>query len=102
MEPNSSLKDRAVISRRDTGVSITVNAEDLNVLSLKQKPDFVQTPCVQSLAERAQCYLQAGFPVHFSGPAGTSQQRTELTPRQRDILAALGVDQPPLFARLHA
>jgi Transposase DDE domain len=38
----------------------------------------------------------------FSGPAGTSQQRTELTPRQRDILAALGVDQPPLFARLHA
>jgi nitric oxide reductase NorQ protein len=73
MDPHSSLKDRAVISRRDTGVSITVNAEDLNVLSLKQKPDFVQTPCVQSLAERAQCYLQAGFPVHFSGPAGTGK-----------------------------
>jgi gas vesicle protein GvpN len=50
-----------------------VNADDLNVLSLKQKPDFVQTPCVQSLTERAQCYLQAGFPVHFSGPAGTGK-----------------------------
>ncbi len=47
--------------------------DDLNVLSLKQRPDFVQTPCVQSLAERALCYLQAGYPVHFSGPAGTGK-----------------------------
>ncbi len=47
--------------------------DDLNVLSLKQKPDFVQTPCVQSLTERALCYLQAGYPVHFSGPAGTGK-----------------------------
>jgi nitric oxide reductase NorQ protein len=50
-----------------------VNAEDLNVLSLKQKPDFVQTPCVRSLSERALCYLRAGYPVHFSGPAGTGK-----------------------------
>jgi nitric oxide reductase NorQ protein len=47
--------------------------DDLNVLSLKQRPDFVQTPCVANLAERALCYLQAGFPVHFSGPAGTGK-----------------------------
>ncbi len=47
--------------------------EDLNVLALKQRPDFVQTPCVQSLAERALCYLTAGYPVHFSGPAGTGK-----------------------------
>jgi len=47
--------------------------DDLNVFSLKQKPDFVQTPCVQSLSERALCYLQAGYPVHFSGPAGTGK-----------------------------
>jgi gas vesicle protein GvpN len=47
--------------------------DDLNVLSLKQRPDFVQTPCVQSLTERASCYLQAGYPVHFSGPAGTGK-----------------------------
>lgn len=50
-----------------------MNVEDLNVLSLKQKPDFVQTPCVRSLAERALCYLRAGYPVHFSGPAGTGK-----------------------------
>jgi gas vesicle protein GvpN len=50
-----------------------VNADDLNVLSLRQRPDFVQTPCVRSLADRALCYLQAGYPVHFSGPAGTGK-----------------------------
>ena len=38
----------------------------------------------------------------FTGPAGTSQQRTELTARQREILRALNVAQPPLFLHLDA
>ena len=38
----------------------------------------------------------------FAGPAGTSQQRTELTARQRDILRALHVASPPLFLHLDA
>jgi hypothetical protein len=38
----------------------------------------------------------------FTGPAGTSQQRTELTARQRDILHALNVAQPPPFLHLDA
>jgi Transposase DDE domain len=38
----------------------------------------------------------------FTGPAGTSRQRTELTARHRDILHALGVAQPPLFLDLQA
>jgi hypothetical protein len=38
----------------------------------------------------------------FTGSAGTSQQRTELTPRQREILHALAVAQPPLFLHLQA
>ena len=38
----------------------------------------------------------------FAGTAGTSQQRTELTAGQRDILRALGVAQPPLFLHLDA
>jgi len=36
----------------------------------------------------------------FTGQAGTSQQRTELTAGQKDILRALGVAQPPLFMHL--
>ncbi len=47
--------------------------DELNVLSLKQRPDFVQTPCVQNVSERALCYLNAGYPIHFSGPAGTGK-----------------------------
>jgi transposase len=38
----------------------------------------------------------------FTGPAGTSRQRTELTARQREILHALGVAPPPLFLDLQA
>ena len=36
----------------------------------------------------------------FQGPAGTSRRRTEATARQRQILAALGVPEPPLFTLL--
>jgi hypothetical protein len=38
----------------------------------------------------------------FTGPAGTSHQRTELTARHRAILRALGIAQPPLFLHLAA
>ena len=38
----------------------------------------------------------------FTGPAGTSQQRTELTPRQREILHALEIPKPPRFLELNA
>jgi nitric oxide reductase NorQ protein len=47
--------------------------EELTVLSLRRKPDFVDTPYVRSLCERAGFYAQAGYPVHFSGPAGTGK-----------------------------
>ncbi len=35
--------------------------------------DFVLSPMVASLTERALAYLEAGYPVHFSGPAGTGK-----------------------------
>jgi hypothetical protein len=38
----------------------------------------------------------------FTGTAGTSRQRTELTASQREILRALGVAQPPQFLHLAA
>ena len=36
----------------------------------------------------------------FTGPAGTFQQRTELTRTQRDILKALKIDAPPRVYQL--
>jgi gas vesicle protein GvpN len=35
--------------------------------------DFVLSPEVQALSDRAVTYLEAGYPVHFSGPAGTGK-----------------------------
>ncbi len=47
--------------------------------------DFVATPYVQGITERALCYLQVGYPVHFAGPAGTGKTTLAL-----HIAASLG------------
>ena len=43
------------------------------VLSLQPRRDFVETPAVRDLTERALAYLGAGYPVHFRGVAGTGK-----------------------------
>jgi nitric oxide reductase NorQ protein len=43
------------------------------ILAVKPRPDFVETPAVHAVSERALAYLAAGFPVHFRGPAGTGK-----------------------------
>ena len=35
--------------------------------------EFVVTPFVEELTERALAYLQVGYAVHFAGPAGTGK-----------------------------
>lgn len=47
--------------------------DDPTVLTLQKKPDFVETPYIRGVTERALDYIQAGYPVHFSGPAGTGK-----------------------------
>jgi nitric oxide reductase NorQ protein len=53
----------AVVAEPPTPASMTVEASD----------NFVLTPQVRHMADRALAYLQAGYPVHFSGPAGTGK-----------------------------
>jgi nitric oxide reductase NorQ protein len=40
------------------------------VLSAQPSADFVETSYIRDLTNRALDYIEAGFPVHFSGPAG--------------------------------
>lgn len=40
---------------------------------LEPEPGFVETPDIKRLTERALSYLKAGYPVHFSGPAGVGK-----------------------------
>jgi nitric oxide reductase NorQ protein len=42
-------------------------------LSVRPRPDFVETPAIRELTERALAYLAASFPIHFRGPAGTGK-----------------------------
>ncbi len=43
------------------------------ILVDKEQPGLVVTPEVQNVVRRTMKYLDAGFPVHFSGPAGTGK-----------------------------
>lgn len=43
------------------------------VIEPRPLPDFVETPYVAALTERALGYVSAGFPVHFRGASGTGK-----------------------------
>lgn len=43
------------------------------IMVAKEQPSFVKTPYVEDIIKRALTYLKIGFPIHFSGPAGTGK-----------------------------
>lgn len=47
--------------------------EELSVPTSNSTSDFVVTPYVEEITQRALDYIRAGYPVHFSGPAGTGK-----------------------------
>ncbi len=55
-----------------------VTAENDTLLRLQPGPEHVRTPATERLAARALAYLEAGFPVHFRGPAGSGKTKTAL------------------------
>ena len=52
--------------------TVRVQPEGDNVLP-EPGDGFISTPYVEEVTERALCYIQAGYPIHFSGPAGTGK-----------------------------
>ena len=42
-------------------------------ISITPGSNFVETPAIEELKNRALGYLRAGFPVHFRGPAGSGK-----------------------------
>ena len=57
---------------RLTVMDAAILAEDAPVLP-EPSEEFVVTPYVQQLTERALAYVDAGYAVHFAGPAGTGK-----------------------------
>jgi nitric oxide reductase NorQ protein len=43
------------------------------VLSAQPSSDFIETSYIRDLTSRALDYIKAGFPIHFSGPAGVGK-----------------------------
>lgn len=65
-------------------------------MSVEASESFVQTPAVRRIAERALAYLKAGYPVHFSGPAGTGKTTLALhvaALRGRPVMLMHGDDE---------
>ena len=50
-----------------------LNLDERAAASASARPDFVETPAVKEIMNRALGYLDAGLPVHFRGPAGTGK-----------------------------
>jgi len=48
-------------------------AEVQPIMLAKEQPTFIQTPYVKDIVKRALLYLQAGYPINFSSPAGTGK-----------------------------
>ena len=63
MNGNSNGQALATLEEVPAPAGITVEASE----------NFVLTPQVRHMAERARAYLQAGYPIHFSGPTGTGK-----------------------------
>ena len=47
--------------------------ENLTLLTLDKSADFVESAFIQDIVQRAGIYIRAGYPVHFSGPAGAGK-----------------------------
>ncbi|MBI2871833.1 MAG: gas vesicle protein GvpN [Chloroflexi bacterium] len=45
----------------------------MTLLEPRALPNFVETPFVQGIVERALTYVAAGFPIHFRGASGTGK-----------------------------
>jgi gas vesicle protein GvpN len=58
----------------DTALATTVRVQtDGDNILPEPGDEFILTPYVREITDRALAYLKAGYPVHFAGPAGTGK-----------------------------
>lgn len=55
-----------------SAATLRVQTDGDNVIP-EPSEEFVSTPQVEDLTQRALAYLEVGYPVHFAGPAGTGK-----------------------------
>ena len=65
-------------------------------VDVRPEAGFIETPVLKELTQRSLMYLEAGFPVHFRGPAGTGKTTLALhvaAQRQRPVMFVTGDDE---------
>ncbi len=71
-------------------------ANEPTILRALPQEDFVDTPYIKELTERSLAYLDAGYPVHFRGAAGTGKTTLALhiaSKRDRPLIMIHGDDE---------
>lgn len=53
--------------------NIYSSGDVVTTLALRARDDYVDTPSVNALSKRALAYINAGFPLHLRGPAGSGK-----------------------------
>ena len=86
----------STIRTRQTPGGIPEDGPMHEAVTLTAGDAFVITPEIQKVVERALAYLKAGYPVHFSGPAGTGKTTLALhlaAMRGRPVMMVHGDDE---------
>ncbi|MBE0478211.1 gas vesicle protein GvpN [Candidatus Aerophobetes bacterium] len=66
------------------------------LLQVEPGDDFIITPSIQNICKRAMAYLEAGYPVHLSGPTGTGKTTLALhlaKLRSRPVMLIFGDEE---------
>ena len=59
-------------SRNHGGVVVRVQPQGDDVM-VEASDEFVASPHIQALTDRALAYLEVGYAIHFAGAAGTGK-----------------------------
>ena len=65
-------------------------------LRLEPGEDFVVTPHIEAICSKALAYLEAGYPIHFSGPAGVGKTTLAMhlaSLRNRPVILVYGDEE---------
>jgi nitric oxide reductase NorQ protein len=73
-----------------TAATRTASSRGSAALTVRPKADFIETEAIRSLVQRSLGYLEAGYPIHFRGPAGTGKTTLALH-------VAAQLDRPVMF-----
>ncbi len=75
MSKAEPISNRPTVSAKTPSPSMPASTSRLMSADFIPQPgtDFVSTPTIQDLTDRALAYLQIGYSIHLSGPAGTGK-----------------------------